>query len=123
MRVSGNSFRWAVVALATGAWLAAWLLVRVRYVQAEHLVDHCAGQPQALVCGFRDLVGKAMHFNVFGYASLGLAGVALLLPRSAGEWLAAGTLAAAVVALVLYNAGLGAPAAVLALLRIARRTR
>jgi hypothetical protein len=112
--------RWGRVALATAAWLALLFFVRFRYVQAEHLVEHCAAYAGDAVCTFRELTGQAMHFNLLGYASLALAVPAVLLPGRTGAWTARAALAAAAVALVLYNAGLGAVAAALALLRLAR---
>jgi hypothetical protein len=111
---------WSGIALATAAWLAVCFFVRVRYVQAEHLVAYCVDEPRALVCAFREVMGKAMHFNVLGYASLAVALPALLLPGRTGRAVAGAGVLAAAAALVFYNAGLGAPAAVLALLRLAR---
>lgn len=111
---------WGAVAALTAAWLLVLFVARARYVQAEHLVAHCVAHPEDLVCGFRELMGKAMHFNVLGQASLAIALPAALLPGRTGWWAALAALAAAAVALVFYNAGLGALAAVLALTRIAR---
>ena len=108
------------VALVAAGWLGACYLVRYRYVEVDELVSVCAASPEALVCRFRELMGKAMHFNVLGSASLALALPAMLLPGRVGGWIGVVALAAAVAALVFYNASLGAPAAVLALLRLVR---
>lgn len=103
-----------------GAWLALTFFVRFRYIEAHGLVAHCVASPGDAVCLFREVMGKAMHFNVLGRAALALAVPALLLPGRTGRGLAWLALLAALVALVFYNASLGAPAAVLAVLRLAR---
>jgi hypothetical protein len=108
------------VAAVTAGWLAACYLVRYRYVEVDELVGYCAANAQAVVCAFREIMGKAMHFNVLGYTSLALALLATLLAGRTGRWVGMTALLAAVAALVFYNASLGAPAAVLALLRLAR---
>ena len=103
-----------------GAWLALAFFVRFRYIEAQGLVAHCVASPGETVCLFREAMGKAMHFNVLGRTALALAVPALLLPGRTGRGLAWLALLAALVALVFYNASLGAPAAVLAVLRLAR---
>lgn len=103
-----------------GAWLALAFFVRFRYIEAEGLVAHCVASPGEAVCLFREAMGKAMHFNVLGRTALALAVPALLLPGRTGRGLAWLALLMALVALVFYNASLGAPAAVLAMLRLAR---
>ena len=108
------------VALVAVAWLAACYLVRYRYVEVDELVGFCATSPEALVCRFRELMGKAMHFNVLGSAGLAVALAAMVLPGRVGWWIGVVALLAAVAALVFYNASLGAPAAVLALIRLVR---
>ncbi len=110
----------AAVVAAVGAWLALAYFLRFRYIEADGLVAHCVASPTDLVCLFREAMGKAMHFNVLGYASLALAVPAAVLPGRAGWALALLALLAAAAALVFYNAGLGAVAAVLAVLRLAR---
>jgi len=111
---------WVRVTVATAAWLGVLFWVRLRYVQAEHLVEHCAAHGTELVCAFREAMGKAMHFNLLGSGGLALAFGAVVLPGRPGLWLGRAALAAAAAALVFYNAGLGAVAAVLALLRLER---
>ena len=108
------------VALVAAGWLGACYLVRYRYVEVDELVSVCAVSPEALVCRFRELMGKAMHFNVLGSAGLAVALAAVVLPGRVGWWIGVVALLAAVAALVFYNASLGAPAAVLALLRLVR---
>ncbi len=103
-----------------GAWLALAFFVRFRYIEAQGLVAYCVASPGEAVCLFREAMGKAMHFNVLGRTALALAVPALLLPGRTGRGLAWLALLAALVALVFYNASLGAPAAVLAVLRLAR---
>ena len=103
-----------------GAWLALAFFVRFRYIEAQGLVAYCVASPGEAVCLLREAMGKAMHFNVLGRTALALAVPALLLPGRAGRGLAWLALLAALVALVFYNASLGAPAAVLAVLRLAR---
>lgn len=103
-----------------GAWLALAFFVRFRYIEAQGLVAHCVASPGEAVCLFREAMGKAMHFNVLGRTALALAVPELLLPGRTGRGLAWLALLAALVALVFYNASLGAPAAVLAVLRLAR---
>lgn len=103
-----------------GAWLALAFLVRFRYIEAQGLVAHCVASPGDAVCLFREAMGKAMHFGVLGRTALALAVPALLLPGRAGRALAWLALVAGLTALVFYNASLGAPAAVLAVLRLAR---
>ena len=103
-----------------GAWLALAFFVRFRYIEAQGLVAHCVASPGDAVCLFREAMGKAMHFGVLGRTALALAVPALLLPGRAGRALAWLALVAGLTALVFYNASLGAPAAVLAVLRLAR---
>ena len=109
-----------VLAVLMPCWIGACYWLRFRYVEADWLVEHCAAHAGDFVCGFRKQVGMIMYMNGFGYAALVLALPALLLNGRAGWGLAAAALLAAGVALSFYNAGTGAPAAVLALLRLVR---
>lgn len=103
------------VLLALG--LAASYYARFNWLEAVWLVEGCVQSPAQWVCGFRATMGEAMYLGQLGQLALGLSVVCWLVPGRAGRWLVLPAALAAIVALVFYNAGLGAPAAVLALLR------
>ncbi len=101
-------------------WFAACYWVRYTYIEVDWLVNHCAAHAQEFVCVFRAEMGEAMYLNYPGYAAIALALPAVFVPGRAGLALAVVGLLAAAVALSFYNASFGAPAAVLALLRLVR---
>lgn len=101
-------------------WLSACYWVRFHYIEVDWLVDYCAANASAFVCEFRAGMGKAMYLNYLGYAAITLALPAFLIKGRVGVALAVLALLASCVALCFNNASLGAPAVLLALIRLAR---
>jgi len=102
--------------LAGGFALAGWL--RYGVIQPQEIGIAC-GQPDAPgFCAPRQWLITAQHYRIWGWA--GLAGALGGLFLGGRALIALGLLFAAL-ALVLYNATLGAPALVIALLALLRR--
>lgn len=93
------------------------LLARAAWLQDSTAAAACGTGAGGLDCLLRRGVGILMHFRVFGWTSLALAGMALLHRRA---WSAGVALGSSAVGLVFYNADLAAVGAVLALIALAR---
>lgn len=105
------------IALAAGGFaLALWL--RYGVIQSEAIGIACGQADAPGWCTPRQWLISAQHYRVWGWGAL----IAALLGLLAG-WRGATAigLAFAALALVLYNATLGAPALVIALLALLRR--
>ena len=110
--------------LALGFALAFWL--RYGVIQPPEMGIACGALDAPGWCAPRQWLISAQHYRVWGW--VGLAGGLIGLfagDRWAGPWVGRGVIAIALLfsamALVLYNATLGAPAMVLSLLALLRR--
>lgn len=107
---------WWLLLLAAGFAFAFWL--RYGVIQPQEIGIAC-GQPDAPGwCRPRQWLISAQHYRVWGWVGLIGALTGLLL---GGRLFIALGLVFAAMALVLYNATLGAPALVIALLALLRR--
>jgi len=107
--------------------LALWLLasygVRYGLMEDAQWVGLCTAPGDYWQCQARSLLGLGIHFQVMGWAGLGLALLAQLVPGRGGWWLAVLALVFGVPALVLYTASMAVFALVLAGLRLVRQAR
>ncbi len=107
--------------LAFGFALAAWL--RYGVIQPEEIGIRCGQADAPGWCAPRQWLILAQHYRIWGWVALASAAIGLLLPLPPPV----GRIAIAVaglfsaLALILYNATLGAPALVLMLLALLRR--
>ena len=108
-------------------FLALWLLasygVRYGLMEDAQWVGLCTAPGDYWQCQARSLLGLGIHFQVMGWAGLGLALLAQLVPGRGGWWLAVLALVFGVPALVLYTASMAVFALVLAGLRLVRQAR
>ena len=108
-------------------FLALWLLasygVRYGLMEDAQWVGLCTAPGEYWQCQARSLLGLGIHFQVMGWAGLGLALLAQLVPGRSGWWLAVLALVFGVPALVLYTASMAVFALVLAGLRLVRQAR
>lgn len=105
------------LALLAGSFaLAAWL--RYGVIQPQQIGLACGQAEAPGWCTPRQWLIAAQHYRVWGWVGLAAAAVGLVLRFRAAT--AFGIVCAAL-ALVLYNATLGAPAMVIALLALLRR--
>ncbi|MEN4829243.1 hypothetical protein ABEH27_22355 [Pseudomonas sp. P39-UII1] len=108
-------------------FLALWLLasygVRYGLMEDAQWVGLCTAPGEYWQCQARSLLGLGIHFQVMGWAGLGLALLAQLVPGRGGWWLAVFALVFGVPALVLYTASMAVFALVLAGLRLVRQAR
>ncbi|MFF5868217.1 hypothetical protein [Pseudomonas sp. NPDC012596] len=108
-------------------FLALWLLasygVRYGLMEDAQWVGLCTAPGEYWQCQARSLLGLGIHFQVMGWAGLGLALLAQLVPGRGGWWLAVLALVFGVPALVLYTASMAVFALVLAGLRLVRQAR
>lgn len=102
--------------LATGFALAFWL--RHGVIQPPEIGIACGQADAPAWCQPRQWLISAQHYRVWGWAALAAALASLFLGGRA--FIAIGLIFAAL-ALVLYNATLGAPAMVIALLALLRK--
>ena len=109
------------LAVALGAWLLALFAVRYGFMEIPAESDPCQRDADGMACRLRALLGLWIHLGIFGVAALILAFASHLPLGRARPALAFSALLAALLALVLYNVNLGAPAAVLAVLALADR--
>ncbi len=105
-----------LVLVAAGFALAYWL--RYGVIQPQEIGIACGQLDAPAWCGPRQWLISAQHYRVWGW--VGLAGALAGLFLGGRLPVAIGLLFAAL-ALVLYNATLGAPAMVIALLALLRR--
>ena len=108
-------------------FLALWLLasygVRYGLMEDAQWVGLCTAPGEYWQCQARSLLGLGIHFQVMGWAGLGLALLAQLVPGRGGWWLAVLALVFGVPALALYTASMAVFALVLAGLRLVRQAR
>jgi hypothetical protein len=102
--------------LAVGFALAFWL--RYGVIQPEEMGIVCGLAEAPAWCGPRQWLISAQHYSVWGWVGLvgGLTGLFI-----GGRAVIAIALLFSAMALVLYNATLGAPAMILSLLALLRR--
>ena len=103
-------------------WVAACYGVRYGFMEDTRWVGVCTSAQVSWECQLRATLGLMIHFRVLGWAALGLAVLAFVLPRRAGWWLAVLSLVLGLPALALYTVSLAVFALVLAGLRLVRRT-
>lgn len=109
-----------LVLLALGFALAFWL--RYGVIQPTDIGIACGQADAPAWCGPRQWLISAQHYRIWGWVGLagGLLGLfAGNLPG--GRWVIAVALIFSAMALVLYNATLGAPAMIVTLLALLRR--
>lgn len=111
---------WALV-LALGFALATWL--RYGVIQPQEIGILCGQADPPGWCTPRQWLLLVQHYFAWGWIALGSAAIGLLipLPRPLGALAIAIAVLFSAFALMLYNATLGAPALVLALLALLRR--
>ena len=105
-------------ALLVLAAFAAFTALRQGIFISERLVGVCADTPDKTVCLIRSMIGRLMYNQIFAWASIILAGLALW--RNS-VWLCALALVVSLAGLVFYNVDLSALAFVLAGLTLAHR--
>jgi len=115
-----RAFGWAAV-LALGFALAAWL--RYGVIQPEEIGIRCGQADAPGWCVPRQWLILAQHYRVWGWVALASAviGLFVTLPVPVGRLIIAIAALFSALALILYNATLGAPALVLMLLALLRR--
>lgn len=107
----------AWLALAAGAFgLAAWL--RYGVIQPQEIGIACGQVDAPGWCAPRQWLITAQHYRVWGWVGLAAGLIGLFV---GGRIVIGIALVFAALALILYNATLGAPAMVLALLALLRR--
>lgn len=111
--------RGIALALGTALWLAALATLRFGFMEIAVERDPCLRDAGGAACRLRAAIGLAIHLRLFGSAALAVALAAHLPLGAARRPLAVLGLLAALMALVLYNPGLGAPAAVIAVIALA----
>lgn len=106
--------------LACGFALAFWL--RYGVIQPPQMGITCGQAEAPNWCAPRQWLISAQHYRIWGWTGL-IAGLIGLFAgdRWGGRWIVAIALFFGAMALVLYNATLGAPAMVIALLALLRR--
>ncbi|OGR02585.1 MAG: hypothetical protein A2520_11485 [Deltaproteobacteria bacterium RIFOXYD12_FULL_53_23] len=105
-------------ALLVLAAFAAFTALRQGIFISERLVGVCVDTPEKTVCLIRSLIGRLMYNQIFAWASIILAGIALW--RNS-VWLCALALVVSLTGLVFYNVDLSALAFVLAGLTLTNR--
>ena len=107
--------------LAVGFALATWL--RYGLIQPEEIGILCGQQDAPGWCTPRQWLLLVQHYYIWGWIALASAAIGLFftLPRPLGPIVIAVAAIFSALALMLYNASLGAPALVLALLALLRR--
>ncbi|SEI13754.1 hypothetical protein NLK61_06065 [Pseudomonas fuscovaginae UPB0736] len=101
-------------------WLAASYGVRYGLMEDGQWVGICVDEALRWECQARSSLGWLIHFEVLGWAALGAAVLAFMLPRRLGWGLAVLALLIGFPALALYNTSLAVFAVVLAGLRLVR---
>lgn len=106
--------------IALPLWLAACYGLRFELMEDARWVGLCAEPAGRWECGLRSQLGWLIHFGVFGKVALAAAVLAFCVPGRIGRALSTFALFSALLALVLYNAGLAVFAVVTAGLRLVR---
>lgn len=118
-----NTRRWTarraagwILLLLLGFALAFWL--RYGVIQPTEMGIACGQADAPGWCGPRQWLISAQHYRIWGWVGLvgGLIGL-----FAGGRWIIAIALVFSAMALVLYNATLGAPAMIVTLLALLRR--
>lgn len=115
-----RALSWAAV-LAFGFALGAWL--RYGVIQPEEIGIACGQADAPGWCTPRQWLILGQHYRVWGWMALvaGAAGLFLTLPAALTRAVIAVACVFSGLALILYNATLGAPALVVTLLALLRR--
>ena len=103
-------------------WLAA-NAARYGFMEDGQWVGICVDEASRWECVVRSNLGLMIHFKVLGWAALGAALLAFVVPGRAGWWLAVLALVFGLPALALYNTTLAVFAVVIAGLRLVRKSR
>ena len=104
-------------------WLAASYAARYGFMEDGQWVGICVDEASRWQCLVRANLGLMIHFKVLGWAAVGAAVLAFVLPGRAGWWLAVLALVFGLPALALYNTTLAVFAVVIAGLRLVRESR
>ncbi|MED7670661.1 hypothetical protein GXB78_25985 [Pseudomonas moraviensis subsp. stanleyae] len=104
-------------------WLAASYTARYGFMEDGQWVGICVDEASRWECAVRSNLGLMIHFKVLGWAALGVALLAFVVPGRAGWWLAVLALVVGLPALALYNTTLAVFAVVIAGLRLVRSSR
>lgn len=110
-----RALQW-IALLGVGFALAFWL--RYGVIQPAGFGIACGQAEAPGWCGPRQWLISAQHYRVWGWVGLAGGLIGLFI---GGRWVIAIALLFSAMALVLYNATLGAPAMVIALLALLRR--
>ncbi|MBR7196706.1 hypothetical protein [Pseudomonas sp. 14A] len=104
-------------------WLAASYAARYGFMEDGQWVGICVDEARRWECVVRANLGLMIHFKVLGWAAVGTAALAFVVPGRAGWWLAVLALMFGLPALALYNTTLAVFAVVIAGLRLVRESR
>ena len=104
-------------------WLAASYAARYGFMEDGQWVGICVDEASRWECVVRSNLGLMIHFRVLGWAAVGAAVLAFVVPGRAGWWLAVLALVFGLPALALYNTTLAVFAVVIAGLRLVRESR
>ncbi|MEX5352995.1 hypothetical protein WCE02_16810 [Pseudomonas juntendi] len=111
-----------VLLLFLALWLAASYGVRYGLMEEGRWVGLCSVPGEHWQCQARSLLGLGIHYQVLGWAALGISLLAQVIPGRGGWWLALLGLVFGLPALVLYTASLAVFAVVLSGLRLVRQS-
>ncbi|MGA5720767.1 hypothetical protein ACPCWF_19340 [Pseudomonas atacamensis] len=104
-------------------WLAASYAARYGFMEDGQWVGICVDEARRWECVVRANLGLMIHFKVLGWAAVGTAALAFVVPGRGGWWLAVLALMFGLPALALYNTTLAVFAVVIAGLRLVRESR
>ncbi|AMT88032.1 MULTISPECIES: hypothetical protein [Pseudomonas] len=104
-------------------WLAGSYAARYGFMEDGQWVGICVDEAGRWECVVRSNLGLMIHFKVLGWAAVGAAVLAFVLPGRTGWWLAVLALVFGLPALALYNTTLAVFAVVIAGLRLVRSSR
>lgn len=104
-------------------WLAASYAARYGFMEDGQWVGICVDEASRWECLVRSNLGLMIHFRVLGWAAVGAAVLAFVVPGRAGWSLAVLALVFGLPALALYNTTLAVFAVVIAGLRLVRESR
>ena len=104
-------------------WLAGSYAARYGFMEDGQWVGICVDDAGRWECLVRSNLGLMIHFKVLGWAAVGAAVLAFVLPGRTGWRLAVLALVFGLPALALYNTTLAVLAGVIAGLRLVRASR
>lgn len=104
-------------------WLAGSYAARYGFMEDGQWVGICVDEAGRWECVVRSNLGLMIHFKVLGWAAVGAAVLAFVLPGRTGWWLAVLALVFGLPALALYNTTLAVFAVVIAGVRLVRESR